>query len=81
MSENKLSFEEALKQLEDATQRLESGTLTLDESIAQFEAAVRLIGICENALSDARQRVRILTEGIDGTVTDAPFTRSADDEA
>ncbi len=79
MSDKRISFEDALKQLEDATLRLESGALTLDESISEFEGAVRLIGICENALADARQRVRILTEGADGAVTDAPFIRTSDD--
>jgi len=79
MADKKISFEQALKQLEDATQRLESGTLTLDESISEFESAVRLIGICENALSDAKARVRILTEGADGAITDAPFVASSDD--
>lgn len=74
-----VSFEEAMEKLESAVAKLEGGNLTLDESIKEFENAVKLIGICEKKITDAKQRVRILTECADGTVTDEPFT-STDDE-
>ena len=68
-----LSFEDAILKLEGAVSRLESGTLTLDESLSEFEEAVKLVKLCSEKLESAKQRVRILTEGADGTVTDAPF--------
>ena len=70
---NDISFEEAMKELEDSVFKLESSGLTLDESIAEFEKSVKLIKLCEKKLSSAKQQVKILTEGADGVVTDAPF--------
>jgi exodeoxyribonuclease VII small subunit len=69
----KIDFETALMKLESEVKRLESGNMSLDESIATFEEAVKLVKICNERLEFAQRRVRILTEGEDGTVTDASF--------
>ena len=75
MEKNKdLKFEDAMLVLENSIGKLEAGALTLDESIEEFEKALEYIKICEKKLSSARERVRILTEAEDGTVTDAPFS-------
>lgn len=74
-----LSFEEALLMLEDQVKKLESGNMTLDQSISSFEEAVKLVKLCNEKLASAERRVRILTENSDGTVTDVPFV--ADYEA
>lgn len=73
------NFEEALKKLEDEVKRLESGNMSLDESIASFEEAVKLVIICNEKLEQAERKVALLTEMSDGTVTDVPF--AVDDEA
>ena len=73
------NFEEALKKLEDEGKRLESGNMSLDESIASFEEAVKLVIICNEKLEQAERKVALLTEMSDGTVTDVPFV--VDDEA
>jgi exodeoxyribonuclease VII small subunit len=58
MSEiEKLSFEEAFKELEDTVHRLEGGGLTLDESIALFERGMKLAEHCSQKLDDAELRV------------------------
>ena len=75
----KIDFESALLKLEGEVKRLESGELSLDEAISSFEEAVKLVKICNERLDCAERRVRILTEGADGVVTDAPF--DIDDEA
>ena len=53
----KLSFEEAFKELEDTVQRLEGGGLTLDESIALFERGMKLAKHCGQKLDDAELKV------------------------
>lgn len=68
-----INFEEAMTKLESEVKRLESGNMTLDESIAAFEEAVKLIRICNEKLENAERRVRILTEAADGSITDEPF--------
>lgn len=71
--ENKMKFEDAMTQLEQSVARLESGSLGLDDAIAEYERAVGLVKICNERLLDAEQRVRILTESADGSVSDRPF--------
>ena len=68
-----ISFEEAMQRLENAVARLESEKLNLDESIAVYEEAVGLVRICNDRINAAALKVKLLTEGQDGTVTDAPF--------
>ncbi len=74
-----MKFEEAMQLLEEKTARLESGALTLDESIAEFEEAIKLIGFCNKRLTAAEERVRVLTEAPDGSVTDMPFDSDGDE--
>ncbi len=71
--ENKMKFEEAITLLEQIVARLESGSLGLDEAIAEYERAVGLIRICNERIDAATQRVRLLTESADGSVSDLPF--------
>lgn len=73
MTVNEINFEEAIIKLENEVKKLESGNMTLDESICAFEEAVKLVRLCNQKLENAERRVRILTENTDGTVTDLPF--------
>ena len=70
---NNINFEEALMKLEGEVKKLESGNMTLDQSIEAFEEAIKLVKICNEKLECAERRVRILTEGADGSVSDPPF--------
>ena len=67
------SFEQSLLNLEESVRKLESGGLTLDESLKEFENAVKLIKKCNKKIEEARLKVRMLIETDDGSVTDAPF--------
>lgn len=51
------SFEKSLKELEQVVQRLESGSLSLDESIALYEKGVRLNQQCERELKKAEEKI------------------------
>lgn len=68
-----INFESAMERLEGQVKKLESGNMTLDESIAAYEEAIKLIRVCNEKLENAERRVRILTESEDGSVTDMPF--------
>ena len=69
----KMKFEEAMALLEGIVKKLEAGTLSLDDSLSTFEEAVGLVKLCNEKLQTAEQKVRLLTENIDGIVTDSPF--------
>ena len=73
MVNRELTFEAAMNGLEETISKMEVGSLTLDESIEEFEKALGLIKLCESKLAAAKDRVRILTVGADGSITDAPF--------
>ncbi len=64
-----LSFEEAYARLEDIVARLESGELSLDDSVALYEEGQRLARHCGALLDAAELRVQQLNE--DGTLS--PF--------
>lgn len=74
-----IKYEDAMLSLEDIVKKLEAGTLTLDESLSAFEEAVCLVKICNEKLESAEQKVRILTEGEDGVITDIPFIQNQDE--
>lgn len=57
-----LDFENALAQLQGIVQKLESGDLSLEESLKGFEEGVRLTRQCQEVLQHAEQRVQVLTQ-------------------
>lgn len=54
---NDLSFEEALRQLEDIVNLLERGDISLDEAIKAYEAGTKLKAHCQKRLEEARLKV------------------------
>ena len=59
--------------LDNAVSRLESGSISLDEALATFEEAVKLIKICNEKINSAEQKVKMLIENTDGTDSAVPF--------
>ncbi|MDX8388277.1 MAG: exodeoxyribonuclease VII small subunit [Ghiorsea sp.] len=55
-----VSFEQALDGLTKMVDKLESGQLSLEESVAAFEEGVKLSRACESLLDEAEQRLNIL---------------------
>jgi exodeoxyribonuclease VII small subunit len=54
------SFEAALQELEGLVQTLENGNLPLEEALAAYERGMTLLKFCQETLSRAEQRMRIL---------------------
>lgn len=69
----KMTFEQAMAELDEKVRGLESGNMSLEESLAAFSEAIKLIKVCNTKLDGAREKVKILLENEDGSVTDAPF--------
>ena len=55
-------FEKALLELEQLVATMESGELSLEDSLRQFERGVQLTRACQKALAEAEQKVKILLE-------------------
>ncbi|NKC00207.1 MAG: exodeoxyribonuclease VII small subunit [Pseudomonadales bacterium] len=62
------NFETALAELETLVTSMESGELTLDESLKAFERGVKLARRCQTELKHAEQKVQILNA--DGALED-----------
>jgi exodeoxyribonuclease VII small subunit len=64
---NEISFEQALNQLTELVEKLESGELPLEESVASFEQGVKLSRRCEALLDQAEQRLQVLNDSEDNS--------------
>ncbi|MEN6465311.1 MAG: exodeoxyribonuclease VII small subunit [Syntrophaceae bacterium] len=64
----KEKFEEAFSKLEEIVRKLESGNMSLEESLKAFEEGVRLSRICSERLDEAERRVEILVDGEKGII-------------
>jgi exodeoxyribonuclease VII small subunit len=61
-----LSFEDALKRLEEIVRTLEKGEAPLDQSIELYQEGDRLRRHCEARLKDAQARIEQIAFGSDG---------------
>lgn len=57
-----LTYEQALAELEDIVQKMESGQQSLEDSIRAFERGQELARYCASLLENAELRIRTLTE-------------------
>jgi exodeoxyribonuclease VII small subunit len=55
-----LSFEQAMDELDRLVRRMESGELSLDESIAAYRRGAELARYCQGRLANAEQEIRQL---------------------
>ncbi len=68
----RMSFEDALQELEQIVRRLEGGTGKLDEAIAAYERGALLKRHCEAKLREAQARVDKIVIAPDGTPKTEP---------
>ncbi len=62
----KLPFDEALRRLEGIVAQLESGNLSLEDSLLAFEAGMRLNKLCAGKLSEAEKKIEVLVKNAAG---------------
>jgi len=65
---NKTNFENSLAELEKIVRMLEQGELGLEESIREFEQAMKLARYCHDRLEEAERKIEILQKGPDGSI-------------
>ncbi len=59
---SKMTYESALAKLEKIVEKLEDGSLPLDESMKLFEEGTKLSSFCEKCLNEAEQKIIELKE-------------------
>ncbi len=57
-----INFEKTLAELETLVEKMEKGDLSLEESLQCFERGIVLTRNCQQALSEAEQKVKLLLE-------------------
>ncbi|AIE60676.1 exodeoxyribonuclease VII small subunit [Bacillus methanolicus] len=63
MSENHLTFEEAMEKLESIVERLEEGDVPLEEAISIYKQGMELSKLCHDKLKNVEEQLtQILTE-------------------
>ncbi len=67
-----LSFEDALKELEQIVQKLEQGQAPLEDSIRDYERGAKLKQHCEAKLQEAQAKVEKISMSANGTVGTEP---------
>ena len=80
MSGNKkgFEFEHSLAELESLVQKMESGDMTLEQSLKAFEEGVKLTRDCQKALTEAEQKVQLLLEK-NGELKTEPFESAGEE--
>jgi exodeoxyribonuclease VII small subunit len=77
-AQSEIRFEDGMAALEALVARLETGDLSLEESLAAFEQGVELVRALSERLTAAEQRIELLVRGEDGRVRLQP---AADEDA
>lgn len=70
--EDKITFEESMKNLEAIVTELEKGELSLDESVEKFEEGIKISKECNNILESAEKKISILLQN-DEEITEENF--------
>lgn len=61
-----LSFEEGFARLEEILEKMNSGNVSLDESLKLYEEADKLITTCSKKLNEAERRIEVLIKNRNG---------------
>lgn len=72
MKENK-NFEEMMENLEQIAKDLESGNLSLDDSVKKFEEGMEISKECSKILENAEKKISILVKDSDNNITEEKF--------
>jgi exodeoxyribonuclease VII small subunit len=75
----KKTIEQAIKQLEQIVQDLESGDMPLEKAIKKFEEGVQLSKFCSQKLDETEKRITILMQNSDGKIAEVPFPDGIND--
>ncbi len=73
-----LKFEDAMRRLDEIVRAMETGEIGVEESIAQYEEAMRLAAHCRQILDQAEQRIQKIQLDAAGRPQITPFEAAAE---
>ncbi len=71
----KISFEDALIQLENIVRELEGGKIKLDDAVEAYEKATALKNFCEEKLKSAQLKIEKINISSTGNITTEPLDK------
>ncbi len=71
--EEEIKFEDALEQLEEIVEKLETGDLPLEEALKAFEEGIKLSRFCSEQLNEAELRIEKLIAIDEDSIQTVPF--------
>ena len=71
--EKKVTFEEAISELETIVNKLERDSLDLEASILMFQQGIDLTSVCAKMLEDAEGKIVKLIKDSDGKIAEENF--------
>ena len=78
MKKEELSFEDAIKRLQQIAEELEKDGYSLDASLGLYEEGIKLIRYCNTVLSDAERKVKYLSATPDGEIEEKDFLQTTE---
>lgn len=79
MAEKK--FEDAMKRLEEIVRNLETGDLSLEDSLRYFEEGMKLVKFSNRKLEEAEKKVSMLVQDGEGGLRQVPFEPEDENKA
>ncbi|QTX33566.1 exodeoxyribonuclease VII small subunit [Aminithiophilus ramosus] len=68
-----MSFSDDLEDLKNIVRRLEESSLPLEEALVDFERGVSLVRRCQRFLSEAEQKITVLTTSAEENPKEIPW--------
>ncbi|MDB5324371.1 MAG: xseB [Phycisphaerales bacterium] len=72
------NFEEAVAELEQILQHIETGELGLEQTLVEYERGNFLIQHCREVLNSAEKQIELISKGPDGAWAAKPFEPAAE---
>ncbi len=80
MAKATFHFEQSLAELETLVERMESGEMSLEDSLKAFEQGIKYTRDCQNALAKAEQKVQLLLQK-NGQTEAQPFLSTSTEDS
>ena len=73
VKKKEVSFEEALKKLEEISIKMGDSGLSLEESIKMFQEGIELSSVCNKKLDEAEKKINIVLNNQEGKLVEGDF--------
>ncbi|SHF01618.1 MULTISPECIES: exodeoxyribonuclease VII small subunit [Caloramator] len=76
-----LTFEEAIKRLEEIVYEIEDKDLSLEDTIVKFKEGMELANLCNKKLDEAERKINVLLKGEKQELVEDNFTVEVENDA